>query len=262
MSHSKPLAASQVWPAFVRNRPVKLLQTIVSGTGFRVPEHNARRLELLDELLALAVRAAADLVMLPGGYLTVGSEAELPGAVAEFTRRIGSAKLTVAVGVDLPDTPQGKGGRSPHLPYYGFLTGWESGGPWKQTSSTGENAADVADADVPGGGRVVTVVGYRVGTLICGELFSWWAREAFSGLTLGLVLDLGHYGMGTGVTRAMENIARNGKCAVAHTHHVASWGNQSLHFVAPGGVRHSVPLTDCDWLGDDDFWIAWHIRTL
>jgi hypothetical protein len=241
---------------------MKLLQTIVSGCGFREPDHNPTRLELLDKLLAVATKEDANLVMLPCGYLTVGSEQEMSTEVVRLTDKATSAGVAVAVGIDLPETRAGKGGRSPRLPYFGLVCGAVSGGPWQQTSSTGENAADVAEENVPGKSRVVTVRGCRVGVLICGELFSWGARESFAGLALGLAIDLGHYGMGTGVTKAMENIARKGKCAVAHTHHVASWGSQSLHFVRSNAMRKSVPLADCHWLGDDDFWIAWCIRTI
>jgi hypothetical protein len=68
--------------------------------------------------------------------------------------------------------------------------------------------------------------------------------------------------MRTGVTRAMENIAVNGGCAVAHTHHVAPHSGGSLHFVRRDGVRESVPLAECESFGDDEFWAAWRVRTI
>lgn len=241
---------------------MKLLQTIVSGTGFREPDHNPRRLEVLDDLLAVARREATELLLLPAGYLTVTTEREVPGAVAEIARRAEAAGVPVAAGVDLPETKNGKNAQSPRLPYYGFVAGTVTGGPWQQSSSTSGNAADVAEEDVPGAGRVVTIAGRRVGLLICGELFSRWARQSFARLGLHLALDLGHYSMGTGVTPAMENIARNGGCAVAHTHHVAPHSGASLHFVRADGVRESVALSDCDWVGDDEFWAAWCVRTV
>jgi len=241
---------------------MKLLQTIVSGTGFRVPDHNPTRLDVLRKLLEAVADKRADLLMLPGGYLTAPTERELPGMIAQLTERANGARITIAAGVDLPEPTSGKGGRSPRLPYFGFVCGAASAGPWLQTSSTSENAADVADEDVPGFARVVSVAGSRVGVLICGELFSWWARESLAKLERNLTVDLGHYSMGTGVTKAMENIARNGKCAVAHTHHVAPHSTGSLHFVRADGVRESVLLTECEWVGDDEFWISWCIRTI
>ncbi|MCE9564498.1 MAG: hypothetical protein K8U57_20865 [Planctomycetes bacterium] len=241
---------------------MRLLQTIVSGTGFRKPEHNATRLDALRKLLEVAADKHADLLQLPGGYLTVRTERELPGAVAQLADIANAAKITIAAGIDLPESTKGEGARSPRLPYFGFICGTESGGSWRQTSSTSKNAADVAYEDVPGFGRVVSVAGSRVGVLICGELFSWWARESFATLNLNLAVDLGHYSMGTGVTKAMENIAHNGRCVVAHTHHVAPHSAGSLHFVRADGVRESVPLNECEWVGDDKFWIAWCIRTI
>lgn len=241
---------------------MKLLQAIVSGTGFRDPDHNPARLEALDRLLGVASDKAADLVMLPGGYLTVNTVRELPGAIAEVTRRASAAKVAVAVGIDLPGAPRGKGARAQQLPFYAVVCGTANGGPWEQTSSTGENAADVADENVPGVGRVVEVAGCRVGVLICGELFSWWARESFKQQNLNLALDLGHYSMGMGVMKAMENIARGGRCAVAHTHHVAPHSTGSLHFVRANGVRESVSIADCDWFGDEAFWLAWRLREI
>src|SRR5262245_36302791 len=99
--------------------PMKLLQAIVVGTGFRDRAHNPMRLTVLDQLLNVATKQAADLLVLPGGYLAAGDAGELQNTIADVARRAAEAKVTVAFGVDLPDTPQGKSVRSPHLPYYG-----------------------------------------------------------------------------------------------------------------------------------------------
>jgi hypothetical protein len=233
---------------------------MVAGHGFRDPKHNAVRLAMQDVLLSVARLKGVDLLVLPGGYLAAETLAERDRLIAEVGRRAEAAGVTVAFGIDLPASPEGKAARSVVLPYYAAVRGPASAGPWQQTSSTSENAADVSDADVPDAARVVVVAGCRVGVLICGELFSWWARESFAGLNLGLAIDVGHYGMGTGVTPAMENIARNGNCAVAHTHHVAGWNDQSLHFVRPGGERQSVSISDREWVGDEQFWATWCVR--
>jgi hypothetical protein len=249
---------------------MKLMQTIASNANFRVPGHNPMRLALLDDLLAVAKSEKADLLMLPGGYLTVPTKAGVPGAIAEAARRANATKVAVIGGVDVkprsPDSKRpGKGGRSGHLPYFGFAVGLVQprvlDTRWRQTSSNREDAADVAEQDLPGTSRVVEVSGCHVGVLICGELFSRWARQSFAELGLDLVLDLGHLSMGMGVVPAMENIARNGTCAVAHTHHVSRHSNASLHFVS-ADVHEPVPLNDCEWVGDDDFWVVWCVREL
>lgn len=245
---------------------MKLLQTITSNHGFRDPEHNAARLEMLNVILHVAKAQGAALVILPGGYLTVEAVAYVPDAIDAVARRADAAEVVVIGGVDVVcEERTSKSAPVPELPYYGFAVGpvepVVADLRWTQTSSTGENADGVADADVPGESRVVDVGGWRVGVLICGELFSEWARAAFAQLRLKLALDLGHESMGTGVTRAMENIATNGNCAVAHTHHVAPHSGGSLHFVRSDGVRESIPLETCDWHGEEGaFWAAWCVR--
>jgi hypothetical protein len=253
---------------------MRLVQTIASNVGFRDPAHNPRRLTLLDELLEIAHRRKAKLLMLPGGFLTVRTEAEIPGTIAEAARRADAAKVAVFGGIDVIRQSHAakrpaKGVRQVELSYFAFAVGPVEprvlDTRWRQTSSTNVNAADVADVadeDVPGDESIVAVAGRRVGVLICGELFSRRARDSFAALDLDVVLDPGHESMGMGVTRSMENIARNGGCAVAHAHHVAGWGGQCLHFVAADGVRHSVPQSSCDRVGDDEFWGAWCVRVI
>lgn len=254
---------------------MKLLQTLVSSVGFRDPANNPQRLALLDRLLAVAADERAGLVVLPGGYLTVRTEPEVVTAVGEVRRRAEVANVAVIGGVDLPppsaDDPKQavrqKGDPTGELPYYGFAVcpvadDVRPVGLWRQTSSTGANAWDVPDEDVPGADRVVGVGPLRVGVLVCGELFSSPARGSMAALGPGLVVDLGHLSMGTGVTRAMENIARNGRCAVAHCQHVQWWG-ASHHFVAADGVRHSTPTDEARYVGgEDDAWVAWCVRTV
>lgn len=251
---------------------MRLLQTIVAKTGFRTVPHNAQRLAALDQLLYLAHMTSVDLVLLPGGYLTAKDEIGVSELIADVERRASVAGTTLAFGVDFLTSSLGgkskgkgveeKGGRNACLPYFGAVCGRSNGGPWRQTSDDNCNAADVEEGDVPGATRVVDIAGRRVGVLICGELFSRRARKSVAELNLDLVIDLGHVSMGTGVTRAMENIARNGGCTVAHTQHVISTSNGGLHFVEADGERRSVPISDCEWFGDDDFWIAWRLREL
>jgi hypothetical protein len=241
---------------------MKLMQTIVAGAGFRDVAHNPTRLGMLDVLLAVARYKGADLLMLPAGYFAANTLTDRAARIADVARRADSAAVSVAFGVDLPEAPEGKTAAAPVLPYSGAVRGPVTGGPWQQTSSTGQNAASVPAASVPGANHVVTDAGCRVGVLICGELFSAPARASFANLGLGLAIDLGHYGMGTGVTRAMQNIAANGTCAVAHTHHLARWNGQSLHYAHPGGNRDSVSIDVCEWVGDDDFWAAWCVRDM
>lgn len=149
---------------------MRLMQVIVSNVGFREPDHNPERLEALDRVLAVACEKSADLVMLPGGYLTATSVAEVPDVIAEVECRANAADVTVIGGVDVvvsengPDPKRAeKTAAIPELPFYGFAVGSVmpviAGTQWKQTSSTGDNAAEVADEAVPGESRVVDVAG-------------------------------------------------------------------------------------------------------
>lgn len=253
---------------------MKLMQTLAKANGFRDAESNPVRLAALDRLLRVAREQSAEVVLLPGGFVTASTSSEFTQLQNELKGRADDFRIGLLVGIDRvadadhPDVT-GKAGVSAalKLPYFGFALGeyqCESSpqAVWQQTSSTKDNAWDVAEENVPGSNRVVSYCGKRIGLLICGELFSIPARESMANLGLDLVVDLGHSGMGTGVTPAMENIARNGRCAVAHSQHVVYWGSQSLHFVGADGVRNSVPLAGCKYVGDDDFWIGWCVRTV
>ncbi len=72
-----------------------------------------------------------------------------------------------------------------------------------------------------------------------------------------LVLDVGHISMGTGVVPAMMSVANSAGCAVAHTQHV--WQG-ALHFVSAKGKQQSIPNDQLEYVGDDEFWIAWCVR--
>src|SRR4051812_45190326 len=120
---------------------MKLLQTMISGFGFRDAGHNPTRLAMLDVLLAVARLKSADLLMLPAGYLAAESLFERDQLIRDVAQRAETARTTVAFGVDLPEPTEAKGARSPRLPYSAAVRGLVNGGPWQQTSSTSANAA-------------------------------------------------------------------------------------------------------------------------
>ncbi len=239
---------------------MKLLQTIVSSSGFRESDHNPLRVEALKQVLKVASSFSTDLLLLPGGYFAAEDERQSVSIVEEMDHLAKRSKVSLVFGIDLPASPSGKGTRHPVLPYFGSVCGLTTAGPWKQTSDTSTNADDVADEDVPSLARVVEVAGKQIGVLLCGELYSRWARRSFAELKLDLTVDLGHAGMGQGLIPAMKSFARYGGCAVAHSQHVSPPGNASLHFVNRRGTSQPVPISNCDYFGDDEFWIAWRLR--
>jgi hypothetical protein len=119
----------------------------------------------------------------------------------------------------------------------------------------------VSDDAVPGARRVVTIDGLRVAVLICGELFSWRARRDVGGTGPGLVVDIGHSGMGQGLIPAMRNVANGGECPVAHSQHLKRYGG-SLHFVDAQAEQQSIPVDEDYVIEQGDMWAAWAVRTV
>src|SRR5947209_7445515 len=198
------------------------VQTLIATAGFRDPAANPERLALVADLVRLSGRVGAHLLVLPAGVLAARTEDELPDRIAEVAELADGAGLAVIGGVDVADGPR-KSRRSSkaepdveelvragRLPFFGFAVGRVTvpavgGPPWRQTSLERDDAELVEEDNVPGSGRVVTVAERRVGVLICGELFSRRARAKLAGERPGLIVDVGHSGMGPGLIPAMKN---------------------------------------------------------
>lgn len=247
---------------------MRFAHTVVSNTGFRDPAHNPHRLAVLRELLTRLAAERVEFVAIPAGYLTVRSEEEVTAAVADIADVVEACGVAVVGGVDVEYSAHAK--QSPdsdelvsegRLPYFGFAafpTAVSAEVPvWRQASTSSSNA-DLAPAEaLPGWDRIVMVGGRAVVPLVCGELFNWRAREKLAGFGPGLVLDLGHSGMGQALIPAMTSIANAVGCPVAHTQH--TWDG-SLHFVSADGDQQSVPSHGQPGVGDATFWIAWCVR--
>ena len=242
-----------------------LLQTIASNAGFRDPSANDKRTACYRQLLSIAKECSADVLLLPGGFWTVDRYADLGPLVDQLLIAANQAEVAVIGGIDVEAPEKGKvskTGPAVPFPWYGFVGGRTAAVPvkeceWRQTSSTQKNAWDVPDDQVPGIDRIVTIGNQTVAVMICGELFSERARKSVSELKPSLVVDLGHSGMGMGLQPAMANVARQGKCAVAHSQHVASFWTPSLHFVTAEEVQQPHLVSACQTVGDDDFWVAY-----
>ena len=185
---------------------MRFVQAVVSAAGFREPSWNPRRMKLLEALLRVVTQEDANLLVLPGGFLTAKSEGAVVYQVAAVAKLAEDAGLAIIGGVDVYATEISKrvaesGQRiadlisSRRLPYFGFAVGRVALGndcvhPWRQTSTSGKNSEQVSEADVPGAGRLVRIAGRQVGVLICGELFNgprgnrWLNSVPISWLTL------------------------------------------------------------------------------
>lgn len=247
---------------------MKLMQTIVASTGFRDPAHNDRRLAVLDDLLATARGDGVNLILLPGGYLSVRHEPDISAAMYEVRVRAHTAGVAVIGGVDGPnrqDAGEDELIRAGRLPFFGFAVGLVrpevAGTLWRQATTRNYHPEWLPDDRVPGGERIVTCGESRVGVLLCGELSNWRTRELFKDSEPELVVVAGHIGMGQGLTPGMNRWNADLGCAVAHAQHVRSWG-ASHHFIAADSTRTSTATDENRYVGNDEFWVAWQLRML
>jgi hypothetical protein len=250
---------------------MKLLQTVVSAEGFRNEASNRDRLGLLKELVRLCTREEARLLLVPAGFLTAPSEDDVPALIGEVNRLATADRVAVIGGVDVEGRISKQGvnindlvSRS-ELPFLGFAVGpvalpVDSGHPWRQTSVSSNNADLVPNEAIPGQERVATIDGFRVGVLICGELFSWRARRGLAQAGVGLVADVGHVGMGQGLIPAMKNVAKEGQCCVAHSQHLSGWYGRALHFMDARGEQLSADVDQAHFVEHGSLWAAWAAR--
>jgi hypothetical protein len=63
---------------------MKIIHTVISADGFRDVTVNLPRIALFKELVTLAERNAANVLILPAGFLTVSTEAQLPEQIERF----------------------------------------------------------------------------------------------------------------------------------------------------------------------------------
>lgn len=249
---------------------MRFAHTLVSPHRFRDPSHNRHRHDILRELLTRLAAERVAFVAIPAGYVTVTTEDQVELAVADIADLVEACGVAVIGGVDVTHPRRGKAdvetddlvgeGRLPYFGFAAFPTSVTADVPlWRQASTTSGNADSAPDAALPDAGRVVGVEGSTVVPLLCGEVFSRRIREAVPTLRPGLVLDLGHTGMGQGLIPAMTSVATAAGCAVAHSQHV--WKG-SLHFVSAEGEQRSVPADGQPYVGDNEFWIGWCVREL
>jgi len=251
---------------------MRMLQVVISRTGFRQIAGNPERLVLLDILILLAVRLQARLLVIPAGFLAARNEQEMRALVVEVGRRALAAGIAVIGGVDAAWVATKRARtlddavRAGRLPFFGFAVGTvvlgpESVHPWRQVSIDNQNAEYVAEENLPGAGRVVLIDGLPVAVLVCGELYNRRARAAICALRPRLVVDTGHESMGQGLIPAMRSVARAAGCPVAHAHHLAGYQTQRIHFINAQGGRESVPA-NAHVERSGRLWAAWVLRDL
>ncbi|MBI3821224.1 MAG: hypothetical protein HY289_00925 [Planctomycetes bacterium] len=257
---------------------MRFLQTAIGTEGFRDDASNPARLELLESLLVRAQSTGVRLVVLPAGFLSVKSEEDLSDQIRELSTFADRFGVGLVGGIDVPSllprpeaakasTTMDKLVQNNRLPFFGFAVGsilsQDGNGPmWRQASATAAQAEMIDDLWIPGSNRVVSIDGIRIGVLICGELFNWYARENVGGANVRLVVDLGHSGMGQGLIPAMRRIAMVGRCAVVHSQHLSQTWGRSFHFVNEKAEQCSMPIEEDHVIEAEGLWAAWNVREL
>lgn len=257
---------------------MKTLQTYFSSAGFRDVESNDLRFNMIRKLVELSKRKNADLLILPGGVLTVNSIAQMNNFIDSLSRLSSKYGITIIGGIDVArnkyksllnkssitnDDLVKKG----KLPYYSFAVSDDvkksDDKYWRQISTNSRNALLTDNI----GGRTFLLNGYKIGLFLCGEIFSNLARKKIGAENPDIIIDIGHKGMGQGLIPAMRSASshcdKNTKNAfVLHSQHLSDWNGRSAHSVSGNGQQLSKKLKPKNILYKNDFWASYEAREI
>jgi hypothetical protein len=232
---------------------------VIVGTnelGFRRILANEERLALARAIAQHTRKGAADVVVLPAGFLAVERAEDVEpmagtlaaifdgvGLVAGIDeidedrtggRRRRRAKSSQALAGD-DDELDGDGLDDENAEHrHGKGDGHDPGGPsagyhyWAFAADRGrltggpwwQRTAYRGELAADNDAHVATFDGTRVGILLCGEVYNPALAQSLAAARVDLVVDLGHRSM-TRVTRSLERIARTTEGTVLHVQHVA-----------------------------------------
>jgi len=252
---------------------MKILQTVISRIGFRNPDENEQRMDLLHKLIDTSKSKGAELLIVPAGFLSAHNDSDYKQILSEVEHVSKHTGLAIIGGIDVSQSNAKKdhtlneqiSGNS--VPYFAFATYKDNKGnqltkDWRQSSTTADNAQYVKNQHIPGKARVINIAGTSCAVLICGEIFSQQARESISDQKPDVIIDLGHSGMGQGLIPAMCNISNQTKSPVIHSQHLADFKKTSIHFVDSTSTQDSKRATQNPLIKDDEYWAGWQIRTV
>ena len=110
-------------------RRLRFIHVVASSDGFRIPSSNEDRWNVLDQLLSIADKRSARLLVLPGGYFTAQHEAEVLALSEECDRRVNGRTIALIGGIDLASGHVEKSTsddllvKKCDLPYFAFACG-------------------------------------------------------------------------------------------------------------------------------------------
>ncbi len=204
------------------------MKVITTTVGRSRPENeaeNPERLEAARQALKKAATLGADLLVLPGGFLTAGNNSRRDALAASLISEAKPLSVAVIFGVDTAPKNLSQDYVAEiiayRLPFYGYA--WSPSEDivhrWRQRSTTNENeswASETACKEV----RLLKIRDQAVAVLMCGEIFSQRIRQALSKFEPrpALAVDVAHVGAGFRVWQGMQVLARLGIASVCSVH--------------------------------------------
>jgi len=248
----------------------KIAAVLVGTSEERFRQHTANpaRLELARQI-AEFTSSAADVVLLPAGFLAVETEAEVAPTAKTLAEIFGTQVLLAGIDEEDHDADRAKGQRSEKTGapsgnadgyhYWAFASqvGRVIGGPWWQRSAySGEAVSDPSP-------RCVSVQDTKIGILICGELYNRALADSLAEACPDLVVDLAHISMKR-FTKSLHRVAETTGRPVFHTQHVAlnsrgaaKWMATSREATSDHGVdwaSHETPWTPVELWAEVKIW--------
>ena len=270
MCRNRKLPWNQIWNSSICDHTMRFVHTQISAVGFRIVESNPIRLELLTTLIDQTIQAQAKHLALPAGYLTARSEAEMHEQITTVSNLANDAGIAIIGGIDSEtEVDKRKHNISDliskgKLPFWGFAVGTTQSTNcnnhiWRQTSTTSTNKKFTPKAKIAGLDRIVTIDNFRIGVLICGELFNQDVRGNVSHGRPNLVVHIGHLSMRR-FTQSMKVVTIEGNCPVCHSVHTQNPGK--IHYVDRNGEKDSQSTKTNPLIKIGEMWAGWAVRNI
>lgn len=250
------------------------LALLVSASAHDFSDPTAAAWTQRTDAMEKAVRAAPPataLIVAPAGYWTVAAEDLVPAALRSLSARLKAAlrcrNCTLVAGIDaLPPTKTTR--TVPRLVATYSLRSWGFAitsqghivGPWRQISTTNDNAALAPSAVYETlRERVLRVRRERVMPLVCGEMHNEHVRQQIAALGPSVVAVSGHRSLGRGLVPSLHAVrarviaAGQPASLGLHAQHLVRYTRANVHWVDRGGVEHAAPARPA--AARDPFWL-------
>lgn len=230
---------------------MKLAATTVGYEGYGKEECNKKRLSVAKRALQAAIKRGAQVLVLPGGFLTAHSYDTRKAIADSLKTEAEQLGIGIVFGVDQqlknPNTDEKILSKGQLLPYYGYA--WSPSEDvlhcWQQRSSTRANQwARVLRDAICGEERILRIGNETLAVLMCGEIFNERIRNAVADYhpKPKVVVDVAHEGSGFRVFQAMKVLARLDLPSICSVHAQREFAVK--HCYVPPGTRLSSGSRD------------------